>query len=54
MSPSTSSGGGDVVNISSVAGRIARMASKVYAATKHATTGWSDALRQELLRTTCD
>jgi NADP-dependent 3-hydroxy acid dehydrogenase YdfG len=42
-------GGGDVVNISSVAGRIARVASNVYAATKHAVTGWSDALRQELL-----
>jgi NADP-dependent 3-hydroxy acid dehydrogenase YdfG len=42
-------GGGDVVNLSSVAGRIARPASNVYAATKHAVTGWSDALRQELL-----
>jgi NADP-dependent 3-hydroxy acid dehydrogenase YdfG len=45
-------GGGDVVNLSSVAGRIARPASNVYAATKHAVTGWSDALRQELLA--CD
>jgi NADP-dependent 3-hydroxy acid dehydrogenase YdfG len=44
-----SAGGGDVVNISSVAGRVARVASNVYAATKHAVTGWSDALRQELL-----
>jgi NADP-dependent 3-hydroxy acid dehydrogenase YdfG len=35
-------GGGDVVNLSSVAGRIARPASNVYAATKHAVTGWSD------------
>jgi len=42
-------GGGDVVNISSVAGRKARPASNVYASTKHAVTGWSDALRQELL-----
>src|SRR3989442_7432710 len=45
-------GGGDVVNISSVAGRIARVASNVYAATKHAITGWSDPLRQDLLA--CD
>ena len=42
-------GGGDVVNISSVAGRKARPSSNVYASTKHAVTGWSDALRQELL-----
>jgi len=42
------SGGGDVVNVSSVAGRKARPASNVYAATKHGVTGWSDALRQEL------
>ena len=41
-------GGGDVVNVSSVAGRKARPATNVYAATKHAVTGWSDALRQEL------
>jgi NADP-dependent 3-hydroxy acid dehydrogenase YdfG len=41
-------GGGDVVNISSVAGRKARPVSGVYAATKHGVTGWSDALRQEL------
>jgi NADP-dependent 3-hydroxy acid dehydrogenase YdfG len=42
-------GGGDVVNLSSVAGRTARPDSNVYNATKHAVTGWSDALRQELL-----
>jgi len=42
-------GGGDVVNLSSVAGRKARPATNVYAATKHGVTGWSDALRQELL-----
>jgi NADP-dependent 3-hydroxy acid dehydrogenase YdfG len=42
-------GGGDVVNLSSVAGRTARPPSNVYNATKHAVTGWSDALRQELL-----
>jgi len=33
--------GGDVVNLSSVAGRKARPATNVYAATKHAVTGWS-------------
>jgi NADP-dependent 3-hydroxy acid dehydrogenase YdfG len=42
-------GGGDVVNLSSIAGRKARPATNVYAATKHGVTGWSDALRQELL-----
>jgi NADP-dependent 3-hydroxy acid dehydrogenase YdfG len=42
-------GGGDVVNLSSVAGRTARPDANVYNATKHAITGWSDALRQELL-----
>lgn len=41
-------GGGDIVNVSSVAGRKARPVSNVYAATKHGVTGWSDALRQEL------
>jgi NADP-dependent 3-hydroxy acid dehydrogenase YdfG len=41
-------GGGDVVNVSSVAGRTARPASNVYNATKHGITGWSEALRQEL------
>jgi NADP-dependent 3-hydroxy acid dehydrogenase YdfG len=50
-------GGGDLVNVSSVAGRIARAGSNVYAATKHAVTGLSEALRQELLqfdvRVTC-
>ena len=42
-------GGGDLVNISSVAGRKARPTSSVYAATKHGVTGFSDAMRQELL-----
>jgi NADP-dependent 3-hydroxy acid dehydrogenase YdfG len=50
-------GGGDLVNVSSVAGRIARAGSNVYAATKHAVTGLSESLRQELLefdvRVTC-
>ena len=32
-----------------MAGRKARPAANVYAATKHGVTGWSDALRQELL-----
>jgi NADP-dependent 3-hydroxy acid dehydrogenase YdfG len=42
-------GGGDIVNISSVAGRTARAGNGVYAATKWAINGWSESLRQELL-----
>jgi NADP-dependent 3-hydroxy acid dehydrogenase YdfG len=42
-------GGGDIVNISSVAGRTARAGNGVYAATKWAVNGWSESLRQELL-----
>jgi NADP-dependent 3-hydroxy acid dehydrogenase YdfG len=41
-------GGGDLVNISSVAGRTARPRSAVYAATKWGMGGWSESLRQEL------
>ena len=41
-------GGGDLVNISSVAGRTARAGNAVYAATKWGMSGWSEALRQEL------
>jgi NADP-dependent 3-hydroxy acid dehydrogenase YdfG len=41
-------GGGDLVNISSVAGRTARPGNAVYAATKWGLGGWSEALRQEL------
>jgi NADP-dependent 3-hydroxy acid dehydrogenase YdfG len=41
-------GGGDLVNISSVAGRTARAGNAVYAATKWGLNGWSEALRQEL------
>jgi NADP-dependent 3-hydroxy acid dehydrogenase YdfG len=41
-------GGGDLVNISSVAGRTARPGSSVYNATKWGINGWSEALRQEL------
>lgn len=40
---------GDVVNISSVAGRTARPTNGVYAATKFGLGGWSDSLRQEVL-----
>lgn len=40
--------GGDLVNISSVAGRTARAGNAVYAATKWGMNGWSEALRQEL------
>jgi NADP-dependent 3-hydroxy acid dehydrogenase YdfG len=41
-------GGGDLINLSSVAGRFARPGNAVYAATKWALNGWSEALRQEL------
>ena len=41
-------GGGDIVNISSVAGRSARAGNGVYAATKWGINGWSESLRQEL------
>jgi NADP-dependent 3-hydroxy acid dehydrogenase YdfG len=41
-------GGGDLVNISSVAGRTARACNAAYAATKWGMNGWSEALRQEL------
>src|ERR1700735_1150631 len=43
-------GGGDIINISSVAGRTARSGNGVYAATKWGINGWSESLRQELLR----
>jgi NADP-dependent 3-hydroxy acid dehydrogenase YdfG len=39
---------GDLVNLSSVAGRTARAGNAVYAATKWGLNGWSEALRQEL------
>jgi NADP-dependent 3-hydroxy acid dehydrogenase YdfG len=42
-------GVGDLVNISSVAGRFARPGNAVYAATKWGMGGWSEGLRQELL-----
>ncbi|HEY9292465.1 MAG TPA: SDR family oxidoreductase [Microlunatus sp.] len=42
------SGAGDLINISSVAGRTARAGNAVYAATKWGINGWSEALRQEL------
>jgi NADP-dependent 3-hydroxy acid dehydrogenase YdfG len=41
--------GGDIINISSVAGRTARPGNGVYAATKWGLNGWSESLRQELL-----
>jgi len=41
-------GGGDLVNISSVAGRTARPGNAVYAATKWGIGGFSESLRQEL------
>jgi NADP-dependent 3-hydroxy acid dehydrogenase YdfG len=42
-------GGGDLVNVSSVAGRVANVGSGVYAATKFGINGWSESLRKELL-----
>jgi NADP-dependent 3-hydroxy acid dehydrogenase YdfG len=41
-------GGGDLVNLSSVAGRTARPGNAVYAATKWGLNGWSESLRQQL------
>jgi NADP-dependent 3-hydroxy acid dehydrogenase YdfG len=41
-------GGGDLVNLSSVAGRLARAGNAVYAATKWGMNGWSESLRQQL------
>ncbi|MDQ3103225.1 MAG: SDR family NAD(P)-dependent oxidoreductase [Actinomycetota bacterium] len=43
-------GSGDIVNISSVAGRIAALGSGVYNMTKWGVTGFSEALRQECSR----
>jgi NADP-dependent 3-hydroxy acid dehydrogenase YdfG len=40
----------DVVNVSSVAGRVARSGSAAYNATKHAVGAFSEALRQEVAR----
>lgn len=44
-------GGGDIVNISSVAGRVVFERSSVYNGTKHAVGAWSEALRKELAGT---
>jgi NADP-dependent 3-hydroxy acid dehydrogenase YdfG len=41
-------GGGDLINLSSVAGRTARPGNAVYAATKWGMNGWSESLRQQL------
>src|SRR4051794_2261591 len=41
-------GGGDLVNLSSVAGRVAGPGGAAYHATKWGINGWSEALRQEL------
>lgn len=42
-------GGGHIVNVSSVAGRVARMGSGVYNATKFGVVAFSESLRQEAL-----
>lgn len=44
----TANGAGDIINISSVAGRTAVAVNGVYAATKWGLNGWSEALRQQL------
>jgi NADP-dependent 3-hydroxy acid dehydrogenase YdfG len=53
----TEGGGGDIVNLSSVAGRHARAGAAVYNMTKFGVTAFSEALRQEALhsnvRVTC-
>jgi NADP-dependent 3-hydroxy acid dehydrogenase YdfG len=41
-------GGGDLINVSSVAGRVAPAGFAAYAATKWGMNGWSEALRVEL------
>jgi NADP-dependent 3-hydroxy acid dehydrogenase YdfG len=41
-------GGGDLINLSSVAGRSARSGNAVYAASKWGMNGWSESLRQQL------
>jgi NADP-dependent 3-hydroxy acid dehydrogenase YdfG len=46
--PQLKAGGGDLINISSVAGRTARSGNAVYAATKWGMNGFSEGLRQEL------
>jgi short-subunit dehydrogenase len=43
-----SRGGGLIINISSVTGMLASPFNGVYAATKHAMEGWTDALRMEV------
>ncbi len=49
--PAIREGGGDIVNISSVAGRVVFERSSVYNGTKHAVGAWSEALRKELAGT---
>jgi NADP-dependent 3-hydroxy acid dehydrogenase YdfG len=49
--PQLSDGGGDLVNVSSVAGRKGIPGSGAYNATKWGINGWSEALRQELIGT---
>lgn len=44
----TARGAGDIINVSSVAGRTAVAVNGVYAATKWGMNGWSEALRQQL------
>ena len=47
---SSQRGTADLVNVSSVAGRVARLGSGVYNATKHAVGAFSESLRQEVTK----
>ena len=47
---SSQRGAADLVNVSSVAGRVARLGSGVYNATKHAVGAFSESLRQEVTK----
>lgn len=49
--PQLRDGGGDIVNVSSVSGRVTFERSSVYNATKFGLGAWSDALRKELTDT---
>ncbi|OPH60253.1 oxidoreductase [Paenibacillus ferrarius] len=51
LPPMLKAGSGHIVNIASMAGKIGSAKSTGYAATKHAVLGFTNSLRQELMRT---